>query len=655
MNIVVPSSKVVAVAGKAGTAKTGWRVHLCWAVSLFLVSLGGKLWYILHYGSSLPYYDQWDGEAVDMYIPYFEHQLSLANLFTAHNEHRVFFTRIYDLALLLLNGQWDNLVQTVCNAIIYTAGIAGFGWLMAGLIGKRIWPVIWLPLVLILVLPFAYENTLWGFQSSFYFMALFSLLTVWLLGMSEPKSSRWRLGLMAAGATLFTVASGFLAAVAVATLVMLDLLKDRRNWRQYVPTLGACAVLAIIGIMIKVDVPRHHQLAAHSLGEFLNALATQLAWPCAFQPWVAPINLLPIGVLAWIYIRSDHREMLAERMILGVGCWVILQAVAGAYARGSKGQILASRYMELSCFLMVLNCMCIYLLLTRHRRHLKFPRICYLSTAGWLVCCLFGLWSLNGFIAKSVLTSVQFSAKAREEATRAFMATNDEHVLNDKEPLLLPFPYVPMLVFLLRENDVRSRLPTCVRDPLKVLDKGDGTFVHNGWKLAEPDAPTERSWGSYSVAGANVPRSFKSLPIKKSTLSYLEIPVAGDLGEAGLSLQLVDMASGKTIDIKPTRKAGGRWLNIQVAAPDGEFEIVARDESETKWFAFKEPREMGRFSYLATKVSAAWGYFVIAGLACLIFSLVKLFADRTLIGTSPDGELRERAGSGLVSYTERQN
>ena len=41
-------------------------------------------------------------------------------MFTPHNEHRVFFTRLYALDVVLANGQWDPRVQQVCNAALHS-------------------------------------------------------------------------------------------------------------------------------------------------------------------------------------------------------------------------------------------------------------------------------------------------------------------------------------------------------------------------------------------------------------------------------------------------------------------------------------------------------------------------------------------------------
>ena len=165
-----------------------------------------------------------------VYFPYFEGKLSLADLFAAHNEHRIFFTRIYGLGLLLLNGQWDGQLQMVINAIIHCATLAGLGWLMSRWLEKRYWILLWLPLILALALPLGWENSLAGFQSQFYFLLVFSLLTLWLLGLHKPNSARWWCGAVAAVMSLFTLASGFLAAAAVFALVLFRVCKsDRRK------------------------------------------------------------------------------------------------------------------------------------------------------------------------------------------------------------------------------------------------------------------------------------------------------------------------------------------------------------------------------------------------------------------------------------------
>jgi hypothetical protein len=626
-------SKVIhaAAPGRLGAFGRGLQGHWGWVVSLFLVTLGAKLWLIHRSGTPLPFLDQWNGEGIAVYFPYYQHHLSLSDLFQAHNEHRIVFTRLYDLALLLLNGQWDNQLQMVVNAFIHSATIAGFGWLIARLMGRQYWPVIWLPLALALVLPFAWENTLSGFQSQFYFLLIGSGITIWGLGPSEPWSSRWWLGACAVVAALFTVAAGFLAAVAVVGLTVLDCLKHRPNWRRHLPTWGVCGVVTLAGLLLKADVAHHHELQAHSAGEFLTALANNLAWPWPILPWFAAFNVLPLVLLGWFYIRSGEKDLPAERMILGVGFWIGLQSLATAFARGAGGEPPGWRYMDSCSFIMIAGCLSTVLLLTRYRQRLWYAGFWYAGFAIWAFGCLAGLWFTGARAWRLYIPERAYMQRMALKNARAFVATADLRVLLNKSPSKLAFPEPNAMAWMLTHPALRSILPACAREPLQVTpsEAGDPSFIPNGCLLAKSDPPTERCWGSYSASGAAARGTFESAPVPLSALPYLEIPVAGGLGELGLSLELVELGNGRVTPVRPAQMAGEQWCNVYVRAPAGPFKIVARDTSETGWLAFKAPREMGRLSYWAMEMAAGWLYVLGAGLVCLVWSLAQRLTRRT--------------------------
>ena len=48
-------------------------------------------------------------------LPYSSGGLTWRQMFTLHNEHRIFFTRVLAMALVILNGQWDPHLQIVVN------------------------------------------------------------------------------------------------------------------------------------------------------------------------------------------------------------------------------------------------------------------------------------------------------------------------------------------------------------------------------------------------------------------------------------------------------------------------------------------------------------------------------------------------------------
>ena len=150
------------------------RLPFSWALSIFLIGLASKFSMILSANSPLPYLDQWDGEAADAYVPYFNHALNALDLIKPHNEHRIFFTRVYDLILLLLNGQWDSTVQMAFNALALRRNGRTRLAVDGTQVGQAVLgPGFWLRLVLAVALPFGWENTLWAFASQLFFSSFF--------------------------------------------------------------------------------------------------------------------------------------------------------------------------------------------------------------------------------------------------------------------------------------------------------------------------------------------------------------------------------------------------------------------------------------------------------------------------------------------------
>src|SRR4051812_47575379 len=86
-----------------------------------LVVLGAKLWLIGHYGSAIPFWDQWDSEGLLLYKPYLTGTLSPSGLIEHHNEHRILFTRLFGLGLLQLSGEWNALLDMIVDALAHTA------------------------------------------------------------------------------------------------------------------------------------------------------------------------------------------------------------------------------------------------------------------------------------------------------------------------------------------------------------------------------------------------------------------------------------------------------------------------------------------------------------------------------------------------------
>ena len=156
--------------------------------------------------------------------------------------------------------------------------------------------MVWLPLVLALALPFGWENSLAGFQSQFYFLLVFSLLTLWLLGLHPPESARWWCGAAAAVMALFTLASGFLAAAAVFALVLVSRLAKRPARLETAAVTLTLAFCAVVRWRAAVESGRQASpCPAGPLGRRIPGRPrNNLAWPWIVVPPLALLNLLPL-------------------------------------------------------------------------------------------------------------------------------------------------------------------------------------------------------------------------------------------------------------------------------------------------------------------------------------------------------------------------
>jgi hypothetical protein len=289
--------------------------------------------------------------------------------------------------------------------------------------------------------------------------------------------------------------------------------------------------------------------------------------------------------------------------------------------------------MDCTCFVMIANALSLMLLWRRCARRLPFRRYFRVAAVFWIMACALGLTLLTWRAWRIDIPERELYHHGQLQNTRAFMATGDIRVFDNKPKSELPLPQGdPTAPPLLHEGElivkyldnpwVRKILPACVRDPLKVAPESVTGFVTNGAAQAKPRIPGEVSWGSYTQEGAAAWGRFESFPIPRSRFPFLEFRVAGDLGKPGLSLNLVGLRSGQTTAVIPREMAGGNWRNCRVRAPSGDFKIVASDESITGWFAFQAPREVGWLSWAAVEVASLGGWIFASGLTLYLAGVV---------------------------------
>ena len=151
-----------------------WKALICGA--FVLAALGAKLWIISCYGNPTPLMDEWDAQAANLFIPYFDSTLSLQQLLAPHNEHRLLTTRVVSLLLIAANGLWDPVLQMIVNAAIHVA----LGVCILIVFGKHLDRFAFVALTIITVtlvaVPNASESPLTAIQTHFYCVLLFGFI-----------------------------------------------------------------------------------------------------------------------------------------------------------------------------------------------------------------------------------------------------------------------------------------------------------------------------------------------------------------------------------------------------------------------------------------------------------------------------------------------
>lgn len=370
------------------------------ATLAFCVVITARWWLIRTYSSTIPYGDQWDGEAWDIYIPWVHGHLDWRRLFAAHNEHRILFTHLLNLGLFALNNGWDPQLQTVVNAAwaaLITALLVYWVW-RGFKPGQRACAV--LLIVVLGVAPFAWENTLWGFQSQHYFAILLPLAAVLLLEKNPAFSPAWWLAIACCGLTLLASGAGPISTTSLAVALTVYCYLARTSIRVAIPTVGALIAVAMVGVSIATKVAAHESLHPKTWGTFLKVAALCLAWPNLDFPVVALLAWAPM--IAWVLIALRRRNLDPKALLpLTLAFLAITQGLSVAYARGEglyEGRPL-SRYQDLLAFGTIANALALFYLREGANEMVKFKRY-------WMGLAL--VWALTAAIGLAELTAINF-------------------------------------------------------------------------------------------------------------------------------------------------------------------------------------------------------------------------------------------------------
>lgn len=424
-------------------------------IGLFCVVFGAKVLAISHYGSIVPYWDQWDAEPELVYLPFMDGQLSLKLLFGPHNEHRIFFTRLLSLTLLLAAGEWNPILQMILGAILHSTAIVLLAWAFIHDLPEHDHTPFVFFCTLTFSLPIASTNLLAGFQSPFYFLSLFSTASFILILKSETLPG-WAAGTLAAAASYVSLASGTFTFFVAGAILVLRSISERSITRRKLLLVGILMSGGIVCLIFFQRAAGAETLQPHSFSQFISALiwlggfpfstVVSMDKPLAVRALIMLFAVFPLLVL--LAVQMTSRRDGSGWFALAVCAFVALHIASIAYNRAEGFN--ASRYFDMLLLMMPAGFVA-----------LSVARVRDVLRALWL----FG--AVASLVCFAVTDSFPALALHRQFSDRQlqnvkdFVATGAS--LEGKPFLDIPYPNPKRLESLLSSPPIRAMLPSEIR------------------------------------------------------------------------------------------------------------------------------------------------------------------------------------------------
>jgi hypothetical protein len=583
------------------------------------ILFGIKLLVIGAYGNATPFRDQWNAEAMKLYKPFLDGTLDWSALFAADHEHRIFTTRLLHLTLLTLNDIWNPLLQMVVNALLHVTTLAFAIGLLARVVGQKYLPAMLLFSLLLFGIPFAWENTLWGFQSQFYFVLLFGIACLWFTVTKPPLSYAWWGGILCAILAFFSLASGIFALAAAAIVGLLMYVTGLRKNRAQLIAIAILVGIFVVGVFLTPTIAKHAQLKATSVSQLFSSLATVFSWPIpippafCFGPLIlnAPI-LIFAGTLLWKRPPANDRRW----FLLALVIWTVGQSVSIAYGRATINY--SSRYLDILSIGILLNFASLISILQDNLG--SFDKRKFDAAITWILI-------LVASLALEAYDWVQYDIAERrddvqvlENDTKNYFATGDMRYLNDKALEVMLFVTPQDYAKILATPEVASILPANIRPPLpftSVDNEPSGSFIVGGVSPATSTG-TEKAVGNYRAEG-NSATGKTSIRFTTPRRALLAIPVAGYPLAAGNAIVIVQ--NGQRFPLTVAADPGSAWTIAYANVEQGAFSIELLGANASAWLAIKPPTVAGRLDAFVTALLRNALLFVAVGVV-LGFSLL---------------------------------
>ena len=317
----------------------------------FVALYFGHMWVIYQNSVNVPFWDEW----VLLRPRGLPSGLSWW-VFEQANEHRIIPTNLLTLLLLYTTG-WNHVVSMLVTYALYGVLLAAL-YVFARKTVPHLPAWVVFAFLAFLLSPINWENHFWGFESSYHFAMLFSLLAAYFLFAGPQTGKRLASGAALAVLATYSFFSGL--AVVLVLVALFGLFKICRGGRREYLQLAAVA-LPVLGLMslyfINYRRVGHHPPAAlpHT-ASFWKFFTNLVSWGFGFETDSVVLGavcllvvLAPLALEVWEKgWRLPASSWAVYAFTLGVLC--ALAAISVGRANGS-GRAKISRYSDFAMML----------------------------------------------------------------------------------------------------------------------------------------------------------------------------------------------------------------------------------------------------------------------------------------------------------------
>ena len=248
--------------------------------ALFLI-FGVRLVFLNIYGSSTPYFDDWE---MGVFLHRFaDGDLGLIDWFTPAYQHQMLFSKIANIAMFSANNyQWDTFNVLLFNSLIWAISGVFLIYLATSNDDQINANALVVAILLLWLLPVSIISSTWSIVTHFYFMMLCLLVGYWGIG-HTAGTAKWRIGLVALTASAFTIGAGPFASLPLFVIFgyryyqNLSLRADTKRTLIALAIVTAIAAASTLLWSLAVDSNDHYK--ANNAGAFFATLFKTLGWP----------------------------------------------------------------------------------------------------------------------------------------------------------------------------------------------------------------------------------------------------------------------------------------------------------------------------------------------------------------------------------------